>query len=304
MTAQLQHPGIVPVHELGRLSDGRWYFTMKEVVGRTLGSVVREVHEASELGWAPGASGWTFRRLVDAVFRVSQAVRYAHSRGVVQRDLKPDNVMVGDYGEVQVIDWGLAKLRDASEAPVSVTGDASGSSETVVGTVTGTPAYMPPEQASGEVHRVDARSDVYALGAMLYKVLTGRPPYPGGGWAVVGAVLKGPPPPTTPCSRCTPPRPPGEALWAPAPAAAPVGYAWARDASDACPGCAPQPNGTISTSVSASPPAPATPSNACAATPAASGDPSSCRRTRRATRARVGTAAGPSMTDGCPGRCS
>src|SRR5690606_17346235 len=105
-SAQLQHPGIVPVHELGRLADGRLYFTMREIRGRTLTEVIAEVHEASGDGeWRPGPSGFTFRRLVDAFHRVCEAVAYAHHRGVIHRDLKPDNVMLGEHGEVLVVDW-------------------------------------------------------------------------------------------------------------------------------------------------------------------------------------------------------
>ncbi|MFZ5476608.1 MAG: bifunctional serine/threonine-protein kinase/formylglycine-generating enzyme family protein [Myxococcota bacterium] len=169
-TAQLQHPGIVPVHEIGTLADGRRFFTMREVRGRTLTEVIAEV------------GGGASRRLVDAVLRVCEAVAYAHARGVVHRDLKPDNVMVGAHGEVLVVDWGLAKVlgrpqRDDEAVLTDRSRDPRRA--TLQGSVAGTPAYMPPEQARGETDRVDARADVYALGAILFEALTGAPPYEG-----------------------------------------------------------------------------------------------------------------------------
>jgi len=204
-SAQLQHPNIVPVHDVGTLPDGRLWFTMREVHGRTLSQVVHEVHAASTYQWRPGEHGWTFRRLMDAFLSVCRAVAYAHQRGVVHRDLKPSNVMVGTLGEVYVVDWGLAKVlgradhaAEGGELDVVQTARTLGSSEehrTAMGRVVGTPAYMPPEQARGEVDQIDARSDVYALGAMLYEILSGRAPYEGARPDVVlRQVLAGPPP--------------------------------------------------------------------------------------------------------------
>ncbi len=203
--AQLDHPGVVPAYELGRLPDGRLYFTMKEVKGRTLANVIGEVHAASTRGrWRTSRSGWTFWRLIDAFCTVCKAMAYAHACGVVHRDLKPANVMVGAFGEVLVMDWGLAKVlgqRDivAESAPrkaLKVKRADGTSGETLHGSVSGTPNYMPPEQARGEIDRLGPPSDVYALGAILYEILCGWAPYRGEDAAMVlKQVMAGPPPP-------------------------------------------------------------------------------------------------------------
>ena len=185
VTARLQHPGIVPVHELGRLPDGRPYYTMTEVRGRTLSSVIAEAHSTSE-DWLRRSlsitSHWSLRRLMDAFRRVCDAVGFAHSQGIIHRDLKPDNIMVGPFGEVLVLDWGLAKvLGRTSLRPEedTVQWATSSSVETTLGAVLGTPAYMSPEQAGGELDRLGPASDVYSLGAVMYQILSGRPPYVG-----------------------------------------------------------------------------------------------------------------------------
>jgi serine/threonine-protein kinase len=208
LTAGLAHPGIVAVHDWGRLDDGRLWFTMREVRGRTLGEVIEDVHgSATEDGFPETGSGWTFRRLVDAFARVCQAVAHAHRRGVVHRDLKPENVMVGELGDVLVMDWGLGRrllddpaddepdVDEASIAGARRSPSPADAQITQQGDVLGTPAYMPPEQAAGKRELQGIGSDVYALGAMLYTVLAGRAPYRGGAHAVIAQVLAGPPRP-------------------------------------------------------------------------------------------------------------
>ncbi len=205
VTGQLDHPGIVPLHELGIDANGRVYFTMRMVRGRNLAEVFELARRGEE--------GWTEERVLIALVRACEAIAYAHAKGVVHRDLKPANVMTGRFGEVYVMDWGLAKVRgrstgrrSASESTQSViysrraSGDAGDPLQTSHGTIFGTPAYMSPEQARGDVDQLDARSDVYSLGAMLYHYLTGSPPYSHPG-AKVSAhtllqwVLEGPPKP-------------------------------------------------------------------------------------------------------------
>ena len=191
-TARLEHPGIVPVHALGKLDDGRPYFAMKEIKGKTLTTLIAEVHASCRDGrWLASPSGWTLHRLVQAFLRVCEAVSFAHSRGVVHRDIKPDNIMLGAFGEVLVLDWGLAVLAGQDDvdpadpdAPIPPEGR---------GWVVGTPCYMPPEQARAE--KTSFTADVYALGAVLYEILSGEPPYDGpDAETVLQAVRSGPPP--------------------------------------------------------------------------------------------------------------
>ncbi|HVK67603.1 MAG TPA: SUMF1/EgtB/PvdO family nonheme iron enzyme [Polyangium sp.] len=198
LTARLQHPGIIAVHERGQFDDGRPWFTMQEVRGRTFDAVIAELDKAAEpTGFGPTTSGWTFRRAVDAFARISQAVAYVHGEGILHRDLKPMNLMVGEQGEAFVMDWGLARrigdpLPSEPDNNDAIQVDDEGGL-TLHGEVLGTPTYMPPEQAGGEHTMHGKPSDVYALGAILYHLLARRPPYRGSGFAIWRQVLAGPP---------------------------------------------------------------------------------------------------------------
>lgn len=203
VVAQLDHPSIIPVHELGQMPDGRWYLTMKEIVGQTLRDLIADVHEARGNGnVVPAAGGWTFRRLIEAFRTVCEAIGYAHNKGVIHRDLKPDNVMIGDFGEVYVVDWGLALVpggqsKDRTQPAwdgATQLGPRS-STRTEHGVVVGTPAYMPPEQARGLRDEITPQSDVWALGALFFAVLYGQPPFRGDAEAVLKRLCQGPPAP-------------------------------------------------------------------------------------------------------------
>ena len=189
ITGQLEHPAIVPVYELGRRHDGTLYYTMRRVRGRTLGEALAGRDLAGRL------------ELLPQVLAVCNAVAFAHARGVVHRDLKPENVMIGDYGETVVLDWGLAKRREGEDVLGGVLAAELGrlrgepGQQTVAGVPLGTPAYMSPEQASGDLDAIDERSDVYSLGALLFELVVGAPPFQGDdAWEIVRAVLAGPSP--------------------------------------------------------------------------------------------------------------
>jgi serine/threonine-protein kinase len=176
VTGQLDHPGIVPVHELGLDAVGRLYFTMKLVEGR-------DMKQIFELVFA-GRDGWNETRALGVILKVCEAMAYAHKKGIIHRDLKPSNVMVGGFGEVFVMDWGLARVMNRADArdirlvPDTTPGATTDSHlVTMDGAVLGTPAYMPPEQARGEVEALSPRSDVYSIGAMLYHLLARQMPY-------------------------------------------------------------------------------------------------------------------------------
>ena len=176
---QLHHPGIVPVFELGQSQDQRLFYSMPVVCGETLQDVVK----ALRAGEPEAARRWSITRLMPLFLQACQAIAYAHEKGVLHRDLKPSNIMVGRHGEVQVLDWGLAKV--VRTAGIEVDLAALG---TEVGLVMGTPAYMSPEQAQGEV--ASERSDVYSLGAILYELLTLKRSFPHASGDLLAAVLR------------------------------------------------------------------------------------------------------------------
>ncbi len=173
ITGQLEHPSIVPVYELGRRTDGSLYYTMKLVRGETLQKRIRECTSLAER-----------LNLLPHFMDLCQALAYAHSRGVIHRDIKPANVMVGEFGETVVLDWGLATAKADRRGPstedVPAFTNSAGHDDswrTQYGSALGTPCYMPPEQAKGQLDQIDERSDVYSLGAVLYELLAGRPPF-------------------------------------------------------------------------------------------------------------------------------
>jgi len=200
ITAQLEHPNVVPVHDLGTAPDGHAYFSMKLIPGRSLETILERRRQNDPAMLAQ----FGLRRLLDVFLQVCQAIDYAHARGVVHRDLKPANIMVGDFGEVQVMDWGIAKLLGPNAAhPATVTTSSeetgipdvensehpggsirpgvtsvrttSKAWQTQYGAVIGTPEYMSPEQAQGQP--IDGRADIYALGVILYEILCGQVPF-------------------------------------------------------------------------------------------------------------------------------
>lgn len=196
VTGQLEHPNIVSVYEIGKNDDGSLYYTMKFVRGQNLEVRLKEIEKDDSLDRKEKLAARL--KLLDYFVDVCNAIAYAHSKGVIHRDLKPENVMLGEYGETIVLDWGLARVKGqedtVAEKLIQTTRYMSqsvmeGDSEklTLDGSIVGTPAYMSPEQARGDLDEIDEQSDVYALGAVLYQVLSGRPPYQG---PVAGLIIQ------------------------------------------------------------------------------------------------------------------
>lgn len=187
LTGWLEHPNIVPVHELGLDSEGRVYFTMKRVKGRSL----RQIMDKLRQGHAATHAEFPLGKLMTILLKVCDAIDFAHAKGIIHRDLKPENIMVGQFGEVLVMDWGLAKQIDKGQVAntpaatdtvrfkleVALGAADEDSRETREGTISGTPAYMAPEQANGNVAELGQRTDTFCLGAILYEMLCLVPPY-------------------------------------------------------------------------------------------------------------------------------
>ena len=176
--AQLAHPNIVPIHNIGVDAQGRPFYSMKLVKGRTLQAVLNSIRD----GDASAIKDYQRTTLLTIFRKVCDAMMFAHSKGILHRDLKPENIMVGEYGEVLVMDWGLAKVLGEQESDGAVNSrinDTGDYGMTMEGEVMGTPQYMSPEQAEGMVAELDQRSDIYSLGGILYAILTLRPPIEG-----------------------------------------------------------------------------------------------------------------------------
>jgi len=199
ITANLEHPGIVPVHGLGTYADGRPFYTMRLIRGEELTTAIRRFHAAESLDFA----GLEFRWLLQRFNDVCNTIAYAHSRGILHRDLKPGNIMLGPFGETLVMDWGVAKPMGQSEIGAGVAAEASPTEEpsvrpqsrspsvTRTGQAVGTPVYMSPEQAAGNLDALGPASDVYSLGATLYVLLTDQRPFHGAVGDVLQAVRQG-----------------------------------------------------------------------------------------------------------------
>jgi formylglycine-generating enzyme required for sulfatase activity/serine/threonine protein kinase len=236
VNGRLEHPGVVPVYGLGCYRDGRPFYAMRFIRGESLQEAIKRFHAADVPGRDVGERGLALRQLLGQFVAVCNAVAYAHSRGVLHRDIKPGNVMLGQFGETLVVDWGLAKVlgrADAAnpEGPLrpSLGGD---SPMTQAGAALGTPAYMSPEQAAGRLEQLGPRSDVYSLGATLYCLLSGRAPFAQEDMgAVLSKVQRGDFPPPRQVNRQIPP--PLEAVCLKAMALRPEGrYATPRELAE------------------------------------------------------------------------
>jgi len=186
ITGKLEHPGIVPVYGLGQYQDGRPYYAMRFIRGDSLQQAIELFHQRFASGKqaqdTAAEESLELRKLLRRFIDVCNAMEYAHSRGVLHRDLKPGNIILGKYGETLVVDWGLAKVKGQVEGSSASSdlirlSDDSGSSPTMVGVAVGTPAFMSPEQAVGAVDQLGPATDIYSLGATLYHLLAGRPPF-------------------------------------------------------------------------------------------------------------------------------
>ncbi|MEE9312831.1 MAG: bifunctional serine/threonine-protein kinase/formylglycine-generating enzyme family protein, partial [Planctomycetota bacterium] len=171
ITGQLEHPNIVPVHEIGVDGRGNLYFTMKLVEGEELASIIKRLRKKG----AGAADAWPISRLIDLFIKICEGIAFAHNRGVIHRDLKPANIMIGRFGEVQIMDWGVAKIigrkEETADRVIATDRQDDDAMKTMVGSILGTPSYMSPEQARGEVNSMGGESDVFALGVILYEML-------------------------------------------------------------------------------------------------------------------------------------
>ena len=183
ITGRLDHPGVVPVYGLGRDASGRLYYAMRFIRGETLAQAAERFHRDFPAGSQRRDRAVAFQKLIRSFLVVCQTMGYAHSQGVIHRDLKPANIMLGHYGETLVVDWGLAKRlpqrgeTESGAADVAQAAGATVADQTMLGQVKGSPAYMSPEQAEGRIHQIGPRSDIYSLGATLYTILAGKPPF-------------------------------------------------------------------------------------------------------------------------------
>jgi eukaryotic-like serine/threonine-protein kinase len=185
ITGALEHPGIVPVYGLGHYAGGRPFYAMRFIKGNSLKDAITRFHEEAAVGSNPGEQTLAFRKLLGRFVDVCNAIEYAHNRGVLHRDLKPGNVMIGRYAETLVVDWGLAKVIGRQDESAGTIPDArervgppDDASATTPGSALGTPAFMSPEQAAGRLQDLGPASDIYSLGATLFCLLTGQAPFP------------------------------------------------------------------------------------------------------------------------------